>query len=180
MALAEIVNITPQETIQEMLDLGKLSPEESAFALGSFFSADVSLKFGVSKFTFAGVRFFPFARDLMQLAFDLSFDEVVRLQMETLHPNKFLLTVEVEGELIALHIDVGSSASAALDGETYVSGERISSYMNVLEFNRTCGAFFKLALTKLDDIYEGIDGVQEFFGDIYFSRMFPEAWELDD
>lgn len=179
MALAEINNVTPAGTIQEMISDGRLDPSDDVFDLGFDFTADVSMTLGPRVVMIPSVRFFVFARDLMQLAFDINFDQVQKLQMQALYPVNIILTATtVEGK-IGLRFDIGSDSEVSLDGQEYRRGEEVAFELGVLEFNRTCSALFKVALETLDDIYEGVDGVAEFFGDIYFARMFPEAWQLE-
>jgi hypothetical protein len=66
-----------------------------------------------------------------------------------------------------------------LDGARFQRGEAASFEVAVLEFTRACSSLFKASLETLDEVFEGIDGVAEFFGNIYFARMFLESWELD-
>jgi hypothetical protein len=180
MELAEIENTNPKETVRELIETGRFSTDEDVFSQYNLFFSDVTLRFEDDTITFQKVGFFSFARDLIDAAFDLNFRQAEQTQIRTLSPGRMLITAEIIDDTVSLRFDIADEIEVTLNRESYQYRDSVFIEASILSFNRTCGAFFKAALARLDDIYEGIDGVEEYFGNIKFSGEFLEAWKYDD
>ncbi len=176
MKLVKIENVTPSYSVREIMESRDQAGEDAFFWVDTY-HADVTLNFVSGPVKFTNVLLYRFAQRMMYQIFNVNFYERDHNQIDVTAFANAIITVDVTEIGYDILIEPLYSYPIHYNNIQHTVNDPVLLQTSILEFNRICGALFENTLEIIDDKFEGIDGVQDFFGTIPFSEGFPWAWD---
>jgi hypothetical protein len=167
-----------------------MSPEPRRKVSGNVFNAGQILYRGDVIFELAGrqieiphFHFMDFAIQLFSAAFGTAFTADNYFQYRGIDNPVFFTAHDQEG-LTQVQL------AAALVGVFYVDGVALNPtegkaakaeiQVPVHVYTRLCGEIFRAALDALDEKFEGVDGVREYFSSLPFAQNYSSIYEDEE
>lgn len=178
METTEIRNVSPAESVRDLVRSGKVSGN-NLFVLAGYYEGDVSVSLGGRDLTFLRVEIKSLSQAFMRLAFWVAFYNISERETSVPSASPVNTHVKTDGQRLTLSVFCVSDGVVILDGKPLSGREKAVIETDLGTFCRTAGHLFAQMLELLDEKFDGIDGINEYFGTISFSEGFQEFWADD-
>jgi hypothetical protein len=170
----EFRNIRPGEDYDAARFL-EIYGQDTLTVVSGIFAGDIHIDTRQFKLVLPRVEFIDFSRRLFVTAFQMNFHSMTENTITLDTPDeRGELRVLLSNAKIILIFRLGASRTLEVNGQIYRSGDDMTFVVDLLFFSRLCGMMYGKSIDFLEERFDGLDGIKEYFGLIPFYEGFDE------